>query len=510
MNFVNEHILSICIFLPLISAVLISLLPASKTAMIKKFAFAASAATFLLSLVMYFGFKADTSCMQFAERMPWIKAPGISYFVGIDGISLLMILLTTFIFPVAVLSSFDYIKKSPKIYYSMLLFLETSVIGVFASLDVFLFYLFWEAMLIPMYFLIGIWGGERRIYAAIKFFIYTMAASLLMLVAILVIYFSHKAQFGFYSFNLLDLYKVSFLPKTAFFLFIAFALAFAVKIPLFPLHTWLPDAHVEAPAAASVILAGVLLKMGVYGFVRFLVPLFPSVSVNYAYLIAVVAVIGIIYGSLGAWSRNDIKQMVAYSSVAHMGTIMLGLMAFNKAAVSGAFIQMVNHGLSTGALFLLVGILYERRHSRLSADYGGIAKSVPQIAAVFMIIMLSSIGLPGLNGFVGEFLILFGSFSAYPILAALGVVGIILSAIYMLSMYQKVFFGKLENEKNKKMKDLKVREWIYLVPIILLIVWIGVYPNALLKKMDASVSSFIDSAVNKNSACVVIYQGRRE
>jgi NADH-quinone oxidoreductase subunit M len=429
--------------------------------------------------------------MQFTINKPWLPDWGITYQLGVDGISLLMLMLTTFLTPLAILASFNYIQERQKAFYISLLALQTGMLGVFAAMDVFLFYVFWEAMLIPMYFLIGVWGGQRRIYAALKFFIYTMLGGVLMLAAIIFIYLAHKEQFGVWSFNLFDLYRTGFALKTQLWLFAAFALAFAIKVPLFPFHTWLPDAHVEAPTAGSVILAGVLLKMGVYGYLRFAVPLFPAAAQYFAPWLALLGVIGVVYGSLVAWSQPDIKKMVAYSSVAHMGIIMLGIAAFEPAAVSGAVLQMVNHGLSTGALFLLVGILYERRHTRLIEDYGGLAKTMPAFSAIFMIVMLSSIGLPGLNGFVGEFLILFGSFKVYPWLAAAAVSGVILSAVYMIGMYQRVIFGSVRHDENRHLPDLSVREWAYMLPLLIFIIFIGVYPAPFLRKMDAAVKNYI-------------------
>jgi NADH-quinone oxidoreductase subunit M len=367
----------------------------------------------------------------------------------------------------------------------------------------FLFYIFWEAMLIPMYIIIGVWGGQKRIYAAVKFFIYTMLGSVLMLVAILVIYFLHHQQMGIYSFNIFDFYKTAIPHEYQLLMFLAFALAFAIKVPMFPFHTWLPDAHVEAPTAGSVILAGVLLKMGVYGFIRFAVPIFPQIASEMAPYIALIGVVGIIYGSLVAWSQEDIKKLVAYSSVAHLGAVMLGLFSNTVAGVEGAVVQMVNHGFSTGALFLLVGILYERRHTRLIEEYGGIAKIVPVFSTFFMIVMLSSIGLPGLNGFVGEFLIIFGAFQRFPVLAVLAVLGVILSAVYMLSMYQRVIFGEIRKEENKKLKDLNLREWIYMLPILVMIVFIGLYPSPFLKKMEPSVKQYITYMSQKETGVQV-------
>jgi len=483
--------LSGIILLPALWGAAIFFFPAAREKEVKGFALAGTLVTFVASLRLWAGFDPAQAAMQLTLDIPWITAYGINYSLGIDGISLLLILLTTFLMPLSVLASFNYIKDSQRAYYACLLFLETGMLGVFAALDLFVFYLFWEAMLIPMYFLIGIWGGPRRIYAALKFFIYTMAGSVLMLAAILWVASAHHAAAGAWTFSIPALYAGALTEQAQFWLFAAFALAFAVKVPLFPFHTWLPDAHVEAPTAGSVLLAGVLLKMGVYGYLRLAVPMFPQAAATFAPWLAGLGVIGIIYGSLVAWSQRDMKKMVAYSSVAHLGIVVLGVMAFEPAAVSGAVLQMVNHGLSTGALFLLVGVLYERRHTRLIEDYGGLAKVMPGFAAVFMIVTLSSIGLPGLNGFIGEVLVLFGSFRVYPWLASAAVAGVILSAVYMLGMYQQVVFGPLRHTENKILKDLDAREWLYLLPLLVFIVLIGVWPNPFLRRILPAVDNYI-------------------
>jgi NADH-quinone oxidoreductase subunit M len=483
--------LSLTVLLPAAAGLAIFAIPRERAGALKYFTLAATLLVFLVSLRLWTGFDPAGAVMQFVLDKPWLPAYGVSYFLGIDGISLLMVLLTTLLMPVSVLASFNYIKENQRAYYACLLFLEAGMVGVFAALDLVVFYLFWEAMLIPMYFLIGIWGGPRRIYAALKFFIYTMAGSVLMLAAILWVASAQHAATGAWTFSLPALYGGALTLQAQFWLFAAFALAFAVKVPLFPFHTWLPDAHVEAPTAGSVLLAGVLLKMGVYGYLRLAVPLFPQAALTFAPWLAGLGVVGIIYGSLVAWSQHDMKKMVAYSSVAHLGTVMLGAMAFEPAAVSGAVLQMVNHGLSTGALFLLVGVLYERRHTRMIEDYGGLAKVMPGFAAVFMIVTLSSVGLPGLNGFVGEVLILFGSFRVYPWLAAGAVLGVILSAVYMLGMYQQVVFGPLRHTENKILQDLNLREWAYLLPLLVFIVLIGVWPNPYLRRILPAVDNYI-------------------
>ena len=483
--------LSLTVLLPAIAGLGIFAIPRDSAAALKGYALAASLAVFAVSLRLWTGFDAAAAVMQFGLDKPWLPSYGIHYALGIDGISLLMILLTTFLVPLSVLASFNYIKESQRAYYACLLFLEAGMVGVFAALDLFVFYLFWEAMLIPMYFLIGIWGGPRRVYAALKFFIYTMAGSVLMLAAILWVVAAHHAAAGAWTFSIPALYAGALTEQAQFWLFAAFALAFAVKVPLFPFHTWLPDAHVEAPTAGSVLLAGVLLKMGVYGYLRLAVPMFPQAAQTFAPWLAGLGVVGVIYGSLVAWSQRDMKKMVAYSSVAHLGTVMLGVMAFEPAAVAGAVLQMVNHGLSTGALFLLVGVLYERRHTRLIEDYGGLAKVMPGFAAVFMIVTLSSVGLPGLNGFIGEVLVLFGSFRVYPWLAGAAVAGVILSAVYMLGMYQQVVFGPLRHTENKILRDLDLREWLYLLPLLVFIVLIGVRPNPFLRPVLPAVNAYI-------------------
>ncbi|MFA7229196.1 MAG: NADH-quinone oxidoreductase subunit M, partial [Melioribacteraceae bacterium] len=423
----------------------------------------------------------------------------ISYHVGVDGISLLLVLLTTFLTPLTLLSTWKAIEKNVKMFTFSMLFLEVGMLGVFISLDIFLFYIFWEAMLIPMYFIIGVWGGERRIYAAVKFFIFTMFGSLLMLIAIIWLAVYASGLLGYFSTNLLELYKVGpTVPhEIQTWMFGAFFLSFAIKVPLFPLHTWLPDAHVEAPTAGSVILAGVLLKMGTYGLVRFCLPLFPQSAVQFAPLISVLAVVGIIYGALVSMVQTDMKKLVAYSSVSHLGFVVLGIFAMTIESVQGAVIQMVNHGLSTGALFLMVGVAYERTHRRDIAFYGGIAKLVPIYSTVLMISILSSIGLPGLNGFVGEFLILIGSFKS-PVLnnwwfTIFAATGVIFAAVYLLWMYQRVVFGKVTNEDLKhELTDMNFREMVVMIPIFVFIIWIGIYPGTFLSLTEVSAKSILE------------------
>jgi len=465
--------------------------------------------TFLLSLQLWAGFDPAQGGYQFLHHVPWIPSYGIHWFVGIDGMSLLLVVLTTFLMPLALLGSWTDIEKSPRSFVFFNLFLETGMLGAFVSLNLFQFYVFWEVMLIPMYFIIGIWGGPRRIYAAMKFFLFTMAGSLLMLIAMLVLYFLHAEQFagaldfdliaapGASTAGLLDtlvpIAEGAAVPwwKTQTWLFFAFALAFGVKVPMVPLHTWLPDAHVEAPTAGSVVLAAVLLKMGTYGFVRFALPLFPVAAETYAPVIFTLAVIGILYGSLVAMVQKDIKKLVAYSSVAHLGFVMIGIFALNEEGLQGSILQMVNHGLSTGALFLLVGMIYGRRHTRDIADFGGIAKPMPVFAALFGIVVMSSIGLPGLNGFVGEFLILAGAFLVSPWIAVAATFGVVLSAVYLLWMYRRVFFGPCDNPENMGLLDLGLREKAVIVALLVPIVWIGVYPDPFLTRLEASVGDLL-------------------
>jgi len=482
--------LSLVTFLPAAGALALTLFPERAHNAMRVFALLVSLAAFAASvpLVIHFAPIAD---MQFVVAKQWIPALGISYKMGLDGITLWLVLLVTFITPITVLSCFASITERVKEFFICMLILETAMIGAFVALDLFLFYVFWEAMLIPMYFLIGMWGGERRIYATVKFFIYTMIGSLLMLVAILYVVHAHRGQTGELTFDYARLLTTALSSREQWLLFLAFALAFAIKVPMFPFHTWLPDAHVEAPTAGSVILAGVLLKMGTYGFIRFAMPMFPEAAVRAIPLIAVLAIVGIIYGALVAMVQKDVKKLVAYSSVSHLGFVMLGLFAFNTHAVEGAIYQMLNHGISTGGLFLLVGVIYERRHTRLISEYGGLARVMPWFATVFMIITLSSIGLPPLNGFIGEFLILVGAFQFNVWYGVLAATGVVLGAIYMLWMYQRVFFGEVTNQKNEGLKDLSVREYIVFAPLIVLILLMGVWSKPFITRMEPSVNKFL-------------------
>ena len=478
--------LSLLLAIPVIGAVLLAFLPRRNRQALFALALIASGSNFLWSLRILSAFDANSGEMQFLERVPWMPSFGIEYIVGIDGISLFLVLLTTLLMPIAILASWS-VQDRVKEYLVFMLLLETGMLGAFIALDLFLFYVFWEVMLVPMYFLIGVWGGTRRIYAALKFVIYTMAGSLLMLVAIIYLAARHAEADQLLTFDLLKLYGLRLSFEQQAWLFGAFALSFAIKVPLFPFHTWLPDAHVEAPTAGSVILAGVLLKLGTYGFLRFAMPLFPDAALAAAPIIVALAVIGIIYGAAVAMMQSDIKKLVAYSSVSHLGFVMLGLFVFNIQGVQGAVYQMVGHGLSTGALFLLVGMIYDRRHTRMIDDFGGLWKVIPIFSVVLLVVMFSSIGLPGLNGFVGEFLILLGAFGVTPGWTAAAATGVILGAVYMLWMYRRVIFGPL-NPANEKLADLNFREVALLTPILLLIIVMGVYPQPFLRRIEPAVA----------------------
>ncbi|MEW5701177.1 MAG: NADH-quinone oxidoreductase subunit M [Candidatus Zixiibacteriota bacterium] len=485
-------LLSFLIFWPALVGVLLLVWRDDRPTRIGWAAACGAAVELIASLWLWFGFVPGAG-FQFVESVPWIPRFGIAYQVGIDGISLLLVLLTCLLTLIGVVSSLSAIQNGRRGYYASLLFLETGIIGAFCATDVFLFYIFWEAMLVPMYFLIGVWGGERRIYATIKFVLYTMAGSLLMLVAILWMY-NFGSVSGHATFNLFDWYKFEVPASTQVWLFAAFALAFAIKVPMFPFHTWLPDAHVQAPAAGSVMLAGVLLKLGTYGFLRFAVPLFPSGFAALSDLLWVLAVIGIVYGAAMTLIQTDMKSLIAYSSVSHLGFVILGMMALNLVGLSGSLLQQVNHGISTGALFLLVGMIYERRHTRQIADYGGLFATVPVFTIGFLIVALSSIGLPGTNGFVGEFLILLGSFQARPVLAILSTTAVILAAAYMLWLVLRVFYGPVVHAENESIPDLGKRELATLVPLVVLIVWIGVYPRPFLDRITPDLQNWLGQA----------------
>jgi NADH-quinone oxidoreductase subunit M len=517
-NVLGFPILSLITFLPLVGAILLVLVRREQTRSLRNLAFLVSVANFAVSLPIPFVYDQTTPAMQLVERAAWIPSLGVTYFVGLDGISLWLVMLTTFLSPLAILCSFESIKHRAKEYYVFMLVLETGMLGVFLSLDFFLFYVFWEVMLVPMYFLIGVWGSDRRLYSAIKFFLYTLFGSVVMLLGILAIYFYAGAQTGTYTFDVLALMRVAYPNGSVFdflgmslgfqdLVWLSFALSFAIKVPMFPFHTWLPDAHTDAPTAGSVILAGVLLKMGTYGFLRFNLPMFPEASQHFVPLVFVLSIIAIIYGAMVCMVQPDMKRLIAYSSVSHMGFVMLGMFAFNAQGVQGSLLQMINHGLSTGGLFLIVGLIYDRRHTRQIAELGGLSKQMPIYATFFAIIMFSSMGLPGLNGFIGEFLILIGAFQVGWWWGAFAVTGIVLGAAYMLWLYQRTMFGEITKEENKTLSDLNAREIATLVPIIALCFWIGLYPAPFLRAMEVSVANVIQ-AVEKGAAGKAV-QGKK-
>jgi len=502
-NDMQNHLLTILILLPVVgaaTAVVYSLTPGARESHHRWIALGFTTLSFLISLLLISGSGSALGAFRFEENYTWIAAIGARYHLGVDGISLWLVVLTTLLMPIAVLSSWTAVTKRQTIYYALMLLLESAMIGVFVSLDLLLFYLFFEASLVPMFFLIGIWGGERRVYAAVKFFIYTAVGSLLMLVGIIAIYFIHQQATGIGTFDYAVLMEslrsrvMLIAPRTELLLFAAFAFAFCIKVPLWPFHTWLPDAHTEAPTAGSVILAGVLLKMGTYGLLRFNFGLFPNASRQMAPLIITLAVIGIIYGALVAMVQPDVKRLVAYSSVSHMGFVVLGLFSFTEQGMQGALYQMLNHGVSTGALFLFVGMIYERRHTRMISDFGGLARPMPWFSALFVIASLSSIGLPFLNGFVGEFLIMLGSWTStavtHPwIVTMLAGTGVIWAAVYMLWMLQRVVFGTRTSEANARLSDLNAREIGLILPLLGLMLFMGVYPQTFLSRSRASVEA---------------------
>ena len=488
----QQWILHALLVLPLVGVIPILL---GSPARAKRIALGVTILEFVLSVGLWWAVDTGPGTLQLQVSIPWIPAWGISYAVGIDGISLMMVLLSTLLMPLCVAGSWNYIHERERGYYALLLTLLTGVIGVFIATDLFLFYVFWEVMLIPMYFIIGIWGGKNRLYAAIKFFLFTMAGSLLMLVAILVLAWRVAGATGTLSFGYEHLLaNASAAGGLAPWLFGAFALAFAIKVPVFPLHTWLPDAHVEAPTAGSVLLASVLLKMGTYGFLRFAVPFFPTVAINpwVTKLVLVLALIGIVYGALVAMVQPDLKKLVAYSSVSHLGFVMLGIWAATTQSVQGALMVMIGHGFSTGALFFLVGMLYERRHSRAIADYGGIAKVVPVFSLIFTVVALSSMGLPGLNGFIGEFLVLLGSFRTVPWAAVIATTGVIFAAAYLLWALQRIFFNRLDKPENQALSDLSRRELAVLLPLLAGIVWMGLYPVPVLRRIESAAAHYVE------------------
>jgi len=489
MEFFNfsKTISSWILLFPLLGAFFIFLLPQKWSRWI---GLVTMAVGFLLSLYLPLHFQNDVADLQFVTKVPWIPSLGIFYALGVDGISLWLVLLTTFLGPLVVLCSWNSIKKHEKAFYGLLLFLQTGMLGGFLATDLFLFYIFFEAMLVPLYFLIGIWGGENRIYATMKFFIFTMAGSLFMLVGLITTLLLYKQQFGVFSADIVSLYNLDLSKNMQILLFLSFALSFAIKMPVFFLHTWLPDAHVEAPTAGSVLLAGVLLKVGGYGFLRFALPLFPIGFRFFTPFFFILGVMGIICGALIAMVQPDLKKLIAYSSVSHLGFVILGIFAFNLHGLEGSLYQMLSHGLSTGGLFLIVGMIYERRHTRMIKDFGGLAKRIPLFCAIFLLITFSSIGLPGLNGFIGEFLILLGTFQISKTIAFLGATGVVLGAVYMLWMFQRMAWGKI-SAKNAQLKDISLREGLILIPIVLLIILMGVYPKPFLRSMDASLRNLI-------------------
>ena len=490
----DQHILSIVLLTPLAGLAVLLFLPASKRGLIRVWANAVSLAGFLVSLPLVFYFDKNAAGFQFEEHFDWIPSLGAHYHLGMDGISLLLVMLTTLMGFIATLCSWSAVEDRVKGYYAMFLLLQTGMIGVFISLDFFLFYVFWELVLVPMYFIIGVWGGPRKLYAAIKFFLYTLAGSVLMLLGILTLYFQHNAQFGFYTFEIADLMKLNLPLHLQQWVFWAFFLGFAIKVPMFPFHTWLPDAHVEAPTAGSVILAAVLLKMGTYGFLRFSLPLLPGASIDQTIvqILAVLSIIGIVYGALVSLMQQDWKKLVAYSSVSHLGFCTLGIFSLNPNGIAGSVLQQINHGISTGMLFLVIGVIYERRHTREIKEYGGLAHVMPRFATIFAIAMFSSAGLPLLNGFVGEFTILQGAFEANRIWAAFAVTGVILGAAYLLWLYQRTMLGQITNAKNLGLRDLNLREVALFLPLIAWAIWIGVYPKPYFDVLRQPVAQIVE------------------
>jgi NADH-quinone oxidoreductase subunit M len=498
-------LLSFIVAVPILGALVLAIIPnplGSRNGLVRALAVVVTVAVFALTLVAWGRYSSDVAGYQLTERIPWIPSFGIAYSVGLDGISLLLVVLTAFLTPIALLSSWESVDRRVKEFSIFILLLEAAMIGVFVSLDLFLFYVFWDAMLIPMYFLIGIWGYDQRVYAAIKFMLYTMAGSVLMLVAIIGLAYLHSVAHGVYSFDLQELLQLDIAPRTQFWFFLAFALAFAIKVPLFPFHTWLPDAHVQAPTAGSVILAGVLLKMGTYGFVRFAFPLFPLAAGYFAPYIALLAVIGIVYGALVAMVQPDMKKLVAYSSVSHLGFVVLGICAMNVQGLQGAVYQMLAHGVSTGGLFLVVGMLSDRRHTRLITEFGGLKHVMPRLTAAFFLITLASIGLPGLNGFIGEFLIMVGAFRWAPRFAVGAGLGVILSAVYMLWLVQRVYYGRVTHEENAGLPDLRPREWSAVVPLVAAAFLMGVFPMLFLRPTETAVRGVVDRLESVRSVTV--------
>jgi NADH-quinone oxidoreductase subunit M len=485
------HYLSFILFTPLVGALLLLLVPKQNESAIRWIANATALIGFIISVPLWFWFNPQGPEFQFTERAQWIPSIGAEYFLGIDGLSTLLILLTTMMGFIAILSSWNAITERVKEYYIFLLVLQSGMLGAFMALDFLLFFLFWEVMLVPMYFLIGIWGSANRLYSAIKFFLYTLVGSVIMLLGILALYFAYHAKTGVYTFDVTQFHKFGFDPGLQWWVFLAFFCGFAVKVPMFPLHTWLPDAHTDAPTAGSVILAAVMLKMGTYGFLRFSLPILPEGTRAFVPMMVILSIIGIVYGALVALAQKDWKRLVAYSSVSHMAMVMLGMFALNPVGITGSIVQQLNHGISTGGLFLLVGVVYERRHTREISEYGGLSKVMPVYAAIFLVMTMSSIGLPALNGFIGEFLILQGVFVANKVWAAFAASGVVLGAAYMLYLYQRTMFGKIENPKNERLLDLSHREFATFAPLLILAVWMGIYPAPFLRRLETSVQHII-------------------
>lgn len=484
-------------FLPLLGALFILFIKREWKGFLRWFAFGVAVLDFLLSLIILTSFRSGTAAMQMVEKVPWIESIGVSFHMGVDGISIWLVMLTTFLGVIALLSTWKAIDERVKEFMFCMLILQTGILGVFMSLDIFLFYLFWEIMLVPMYFLIGVWGGPNRLYATIKFFLYTLIASLVMILGFLVIYFNYNtyAQANNitpqFTFNLLELYKVPLPVAKQTWVFVALFIGFAVKVPLVPFHTWLPDAHVQAPTAGSVILAGILLKMGTYGFIRFSIPLLPYASKEFMPVVVILALIGAIYGGIVAMAQEDMKKLVAYSSVAHLGFVILGLFAMNREGMQGGVLQMINHGLTAGGLFLIVGLIYERRHTRMISEFGGLSKQIPVFTFFYTFITLASMGFPGLNGFVGELYILSGIMQVSKVYAALAVFGVLVGILYSLWLYQRVSLGEITNPANRELTDLTFREKSTLVPIAVFILWIGLYPKPFLQLIEPSVQHLI-------------------
>jgi NADH-quinone oxidoreductase subunit M len=486
-----NHYLSLILFTPLAGALVLLLVNKENANAIRWIANVVALIGFVISVPLWFSYNPQSGDFQFVERLPWIPSIGAEYFLGVDGLSALLILLTTMMGFIAVLSSWTAITERVKEYYIFLLVLQTGMLGAFMALDFLLFFLFWEVMLVPMYFLIGIWGSANRLYSAIKFFLYTLVGSVVMLLGILALYFYNHTLTSVYTFDITQFHRLNVPPEMQWWIFLAFFLGFAIKVPMFPFHTWLPDAHTDAPTAGSVILAAVLLKMGTYGFLRFSLPILPDASRTFVPMIAALSIIGIVYGALVALAQKDWKRLVAYSSVSHMALVMLGMFALNPVGITGSIVQQLNHGISTGGLFLIVGIVYERRHTRDISEYGGLSKVMPVYAAIFLIMTMSSIGLPTLNGFIGEFLILQGVFVTSKVWAAFAASGVVLGAAYMLYLYQRTMFGKIENPKNEGLFDLSHREFVTFAPLIVLAVWMGLYPSPFLRRLETSVNHIV-------------------